>query len=416
MKTVAVWAYGCGKAFVGRLGSISRRLYLGTIWRAFATASGIGTIAIGLIIGATNIRQRPAEPAPMAPQHRPVAQVDPCTFGQIEDMANRACVWTPKWDAAGADELTSEAAKARLNRVVTHLQSGKIEAALPQLEPLLLAGNPEAQRIAALMYLRGDGVPVDEAKANHLLTLAAEQNDPTAKFLLADKMTEDCEETCPQMARALPLFEEASAAGVDEATEALARIYSMGIGVPRDIEKAVPFVKAAAEAGLVESQRVLAEMFLDGDHVPQSDELALKWFLQAARQGDVRSLEASGVMFLTGRGTERDADYGFSLLWIGAIHGVENAQFLVGMTLYEGALGTTDKLQGLMWLKLASRNGSKKASAKLRELNAKLDQTQQMLSDLMADDCQHQKRCGTPPWKSEHDAEVDPTPFVSGQT
>ena len=63
---------------------------------------------------------------------------------------------------------------------------------------------------------------------------------------------------------AITLLKAASGAGYEKATEALAEIYYVGIGVAEDEQEALPFIMKAAKAGLSASQRVLAHLYSEG--------------------------------------------------------------------------------------------------------------------------------------------------------
>tara|TARA_Y100001935_G_scaffold255095_1_gene266499 strand:+ start:1999 stop:2313 length:315 start_codon:yes stop_codon:yes gene_type:complete len=99
---------------------------------------------------------------------------------------------------------------------------------LKALEPLLVNGNAGAQRIAGLMHLHGRGLSKDRQKALQLLELSANQNDAKAQFLLGDLVIKDCQQKCPEIKRALPLFHAAHKSGFSEATEALAKFLWVG--------------------------------------------------------------------------------------------------------------------------------------------------------------------------------------------
>jgi TPR repeat protein len=331
------------------------------------------------------------------------AQYANCSFGQIENFETGNCQWTSTWTHVGKEELYKDVADARLTLVSANLNQGRTELAAKALEPLLIDGNAEAQRIAALMYLNGYGVVKDLQKATELLELAANQSDPKAQYLLGDLLIDKCKKTCPAVKRALPLFHAAHKAGVSEATEALAKIHLMGIGVDRDPQTALPFIKAAAEAGKVRSQRILGLMFFDGDNVPESAELSVKWLEKAAMQGDEVAMGVVGVRYILGEGVSQDVDKGLGWLWLSANSQHPHAQFVVGEALYSGDFGPHHKLKGLMWLKIAERNGSKDAKNVLIDRQEMLSREEHLIADLMADDCLVDKKCGSPPWDWKRD-------------
>ena len=326
------------------------------------------------------------------------AQYADCSFGQIENLKAGQCEWTATWAHSDKGKFFEEAAEARLTRIGASLIKGQTTTALKALEPLLVNGNPGAQRIAGLMHLYGRGVSKDRQKALRLLELSANQSDAKAQFLLGDLLIKDCQQKCPELERALPLFHAAHKSGVPEATEALAKIHLMGIGVDRDAKQALPFIKAAAEAGQARSQRILGIWFANGDHIPESAELAVKWLEKAAKQGDEVAMSAVGLRYVLGDGASRDLKKGLSWLWLSANGQHPHAQYVIGEALYSGDFGPHHSLQGLMWLKVAQRNGSDKAKAVLIDRREILSREEHLIADLMADDCLVEQKCGSPPW------------------
>lgn len=331
------------------------------------------------------------------------AQYANCSFGQIENFQTGNCEWTSTWTHVDKEKLYKDVADARLTRIGASLIKGQTTTALKALEPLLINGNPRAQRIAGMMHLHGRGVSKDRQKALQLLELSANQNDAKAQFLLGDLLIKDCQQKCPEIERALPLFHAAHKSGFPEATEALAKIHLMGIGVERDTKQALPFVKAAAEAGQARSQRILGIWFANGQHIPESAELAVKWLEKAAKQGDEVAMGLVGVRYMLGEGVSQDVDKGLGWLWLSANSQHPHAQFVVGEALYSGDFGPHHKLKGLMWLKIAERNDSKDAKNVLIDRQEMLSREEHLIADLMADDCLVDKKCGSPPWEWKRD-------------
>ena len=334
------------------------------------------------------------------PQEKGMAPKDEnCSFGQVENFETGICQWTPTWAHVDKDELYHDVAVARLTLVEANLRQGRTEIAVKDLEPLLIDGNAEAQRIAALMYLNGHGVAKDQRKAAELLKLSAAQNDAVAQYLLGELLISECEQTCPEVEHALPLLHAAHKAGISDATETLAKIHLMGIGVDRNPHTALPFIKGAAEAGKARSQRILGLMFTDGKNLPESAELAAEWLEKAAKQGDSTAMVVVGVKYMLGEGVTQDVNRGFGWLWLSANSQNSHAQFVIGEALFSGDFGPNHKLQGLMWLKIAERNESEKAQEIMMKRKDELSREEHLIADLMADDCLVDKKCGSPPWE-----------------
>ena len=116
--------------------------------------------------------------------------------------------------------------------------------ALHELTPDAEAGDAEAQSYLGVLYVKGQGVKRDEAKAAFWFRKAAEQGNAEAQFYLGT-------------------------------------LYSRGAGVPRDDAAAVSWLRKAAEAGHQFAQSSLAEMYLDGRGVERNLVQAYKWTVLA---------------------------------------------------------------------------------------------------------------------------------------
>lgn len=324
----------------------------------------------------------------------------PCAFGQIEDMASQACFWPklPETDPILRAAL-NDAAEARLQRVVTLIQDGQSKDGLNLLSPLLKQGHPRAQFLASELYRRGDVLPRDTRLSLEILQAAASQGDPSSQFALAKRLTEDCSSECPQIMEAIAFFEAASGAGYDKATEALAEIYYVGIGVAEDEQKALPFIMKAAEAGLSASQRVLAHLYSEGKVVERSPELSLKWNEKAAENGDFRAMARAGWMYLRGKGSDPDRIKGLGYLWIAAHAGDGRAQCFLGAGMLNGWFDISDRLSGLMWLKLAAETDKTCAEQILHKHYAALSAAEGALTEQMVERCRALKECGSKPWE-----------------
>jgi len=148
---------------------------------------------------------------------------------------------------------------------------GDYAAALREIGPLAAAGNPRAQNNIGLMFLRGQGVPKDEAQA-------------------------------------VAWFRPAAARGYATAQYNLAVMHLRGLGVPRDFVEAATWFRLAADQGHARAQYNLAVMHLKGDGVLRDNAEAAAWLGKAAARGHpgaaeiLRSMRGEG-----GEGGERAA-------------------------------------------------------------------------------------------------------------
>lgn len=114
----------------------------------------------------------------------------------------------------------------------------------------------EAQLCVAVMLInKHDSKLKDREQAFLYLTLAAQQNNPTAIRLLAE-------------------------------------FFQKGIVVEKDLSKTFDLYKAAAELGDVLAQHNLACMYQIGDGVARNIQLACDWFEKAITQGHQPSLQS----------------------------------------------------------------------------------------------------------------------------
>lgn len=120
------------------------------------------------------------------------------------------------------------------------------------LQPLALAGNPEAQVRLGQMYYHGQGVKEDDAEA-------------------------------------FAWFQRGALVGHAEAQYQLANMYAFEFGVPRDEtdpdRAAARWYFEAARQGHPDAQYSLGILFFSGKGVMQSNEEALRWFRRAANHG-----------------------------------------------------------------------------------------------------------------------------------
>ncbi len=117
-------------------------------------------------------------------------------------------------------------------------ERGDIAAALEAWTPLAEAGDARAQAALGSLYIHGQGVAVDHAKALHWTRLAAEQGDVTGQFNMGT-------------------------------------IYAGGLGVERDYAVAADWFARAGEQDDAASRFNLGVLYARGLGVPKDDVEAL---------------------------------------------------------------------------------------------------------------------------------------------
>jgi len=115
------------------------------------------------------------------------------------------------------------------------------------------------------MYLNGEGIPQDSAKAMDWLRKAADQGDPQAQYNLGE-------------------------------------IYEHGQGVPQDFSQALEWLQKAAEHGAIPAQERLGAIYIRGEGAQQDFSKAADWYRKAAELGSTNAQLALGVMYHVGQG------------------------------------------------------------------------------------------------------------------
>lgn len=139
-------------------------------------------------------------------------------------------------------------------------QTGDYNDALAIYRELAQQTNADAQYQLGELYLQGLGVEQNPQRAADWFFQAASQG----------KL--DAFEQLKQLAEQ----------GYASIQFDLARLYALGLGVPRDEATATDWLKQSAKQGYLPAQAKLGECFAQGKGVPQSYESAAHWYHQAA--------------------------------------------------------------------------------------------------------------------------------------
>ena len=321
----------------------------------------------------------------------------PCLIGQTDDMLLERCVW----QTVDQTSLTDSQVLIAMKVAIDAIENEQFKSALASVEPFVRDGNPHAQRILAEMYEHGWGVEKNEKAAKELLRIAADQNEHLSQFELAEKLTHKCREECPNAEEALELYKKAAQGGVDQAKEEIARMYSLGMGIPVDQEIGLEWTIKAAEAGLTESQRVLGQIYFLGAGVDQNYGLAFHYLNKSAQKGDAASMTVLAQLFGEGKGTEKDSVKAAGLLWVAATKGHGVAQVAIGELMTNPENGSQDTLRGLMWLYLAMEQNEDDAEDLFNAAIDGMHPDDLALVKTLADACKERGECGNPTWAWE---------------
>ncbi len=137
----------------------------------------------------------------------------------------------------------------------------------------------------------------------------------------------------------------------------------------RDYATALKEFTAAAEQGNAEAQLIVGKMYMLGQGTPKDLDRAIRWFKAAAAQGDLDAEFFLGAMYLLPR---KDVSEGLKWLQIAAQRGSPDAQVLLGMTYLKGQDLPHDLVQADMWLQLAAAKGDKIAESQCAEAEKRM--------------------------------------------
>lgn len=152
--------------------------------------------------------------------------------------------------------------------------SSEVKALIVKAE----AGDNDAQFHVGAAYDYGKGAPRDASESQKWYRMAAEGGNSEAQnslgsALQAEKKYED----------ALPWYAKASAQGHALATNNLAYLYDLGLGVPQDRQTGFELYSKAADLGWAEAMWNIANMYGAGQLGPRDLVLACVWSSRAQR-------------------------------------------------------------------------------------------------------------------------------------
>ncbi len=162
-----------------------------------------------------------------------------------------------------------------------------------------------AQFVIGHIYYFGKGVTIDYEEAVKYFELSASQGNAKAQNMLGlcyingQGVQEDFNQ-------AIKYFQLAADQNVVESQYYLGIIYFYGQGINQDTNKAIQLFKLAASNGDEDSQLILGELYYDGRGVEQSYVEASKYFASSAKQGNAKALYNLGVMFFEGLGVAKN--------------------------------------------------------------------------------------------------------------
>ena len=159
---------------------------------------------------------------------------------------------------------------------------------LDKLSALARAGNPRAELLIGLRYLKGEGVSIDKREAAKWILKASAAHDPMAQYWTAELFRHG-DGVAPDASEALRWYEAAAGQGNRQAMHNLGVAYAEGLGTQKDYGESARWFAKAAALGLTNSQFNLAVLYERGEGVKQDIAQAYKWYAIAAASGDAES-------------------------------------------------------------------------------------------------------------------------------
>ena len=156
---------------------------------------------------------------------------------------------------------------------------------------------------------------------------------------------------------ALQLATEDALNGDHAAQALLGVLYQNGAAVPRDLTKAREWFEIASNNGNPQATYQLGLFYSEGiGGLDKNPEQAYKYFKTASDAGNLSARLNLALLYLVGDTIPRDLDKAVELLESVAEMGIPDAQYILGVALFDGELGIPNKELGMVWLKKAAEN------------------------------------------------------------
>ncbi|WP_188963442.1 caspase family protein [Deinococcus aquiradiocola] len=170
---------------------------------------------------------------------------------------------------------------------------GQYEQALAELKDSVLGndGDPEAQTLLGMMYLKGQGTEKDTVLATYWFQEAARQGNATAERTLGEMYLAG--NGLPQDDyQAAYWTQQAADLGDAPAQVTLGKLRLDGRGVERDAHEAFRLFSLAAGHDDADAQYQLAQLYERGEGTAADREQALRWYRAASAGGLKAAAEA----------------------------------------------------------------------------------------------------------------------------
>jgi TPR repeat protein len=313
--------------------------------------------------------QRSASPVPIEPPS-PTLTV----AYQEEKMEGERSEKKRKFEQEEADEQEATSRSKRQKREDERPQQQ------PATAPVAAPIAPEASQVEMLFtlgnnYYNGEhGYRQDKNFAMQLWQEAARLGHKHAAKMLENlKKQAIAPIAAPAQEPTLAMLaelEKTAFAGNPQAQNDLARRYSYGIGVAKDLKKAFDLYTLAANQEYAPAQNNLGTLYKNGIGVEKDLKKAFDLYTLAANQGYAPAQNNLGTLYENGIGVEKDLKKAFDLYTLAANQGYAPAQNNLG-TLYANGIGVEKDLKKAFDLyTLAANQGYARAQTNLGILYA----------------------------------------------
>ncbi|MBO4789503.1 MAG: sel1 repeat family protein [Oxalobacter sp.] len=180
-----------------------------------------------------------------------------------------------------------------------------------------------------------------------------------------EKMMSASQQMAPAMKylKAVMAIRDLAEKGDPCATFHMGKIYSLGIGVVRDVSQAVEWYEKAMELGEARAFGNLGWFYQAGTGVVKNPEKAFELLTQAGNDGVQSAKTASGTMLLQGEGCEKDVQEGIKRIEEAFEAGYLNAGNHLSDIYFEGKWVPKDIEKSHDWLEKVAEAGDEKSMA-----------------------------------------------------
>lgn len=263
----------------------------------------------------------------------------------------------PEPGASGPAVNPSRFGQGPVDEAFGAYQRGLYVTALNLALPRAKDGDGAAQTLAAEIYSRGLGVPVNLAEAARWYGEAAKKGVPEAQFrygvmLLEGKQVEK------DLVRGEELMKGAAEAGNPLAQFNYAQLLVKARPGENGLQDAYPWFMKAADAGLPDAQYAVSQILATGTPaVPKNEAKAREILEKAARRNyDTAQLDLA-TWLVEGRGGPRNYDEGFKWMLRAAQGGNVAAQARLAKLYYMGLGVEGNSIEAAAWYIVAKRAG-----------------------------------------------------------